>query len=104
MAFMPEKEARDLKAQLALQMEGPVAMDFFTRPASGVWAPGRRDCETCAETQQLLEEAAALSDKITLRVHDVTADPQAAAEAGITEQDVPAVVLTGAAKGRVRLL
>jgi glutaredoxin-like protein len=104
MAFIPEKDAGELRAQLALQLESPVTMDFFTRPATRVWAPGQRPCETCADTQQLLEEAASLSDQITLRVHDVTADPDTAAAAGITEEDVPAVVLTGAAKGRVRLL
>ncbi len=104
MAFIPEKDAGELRAQLELQLEQPVTMDFFTRPATKVRVAGQRECETCAQTQQLLEEAAALSDKITLRVHDVTADPEAATAAGITEDDVPAVVLTGAAKGRVRLL
>ncbi len=104
MGFIPEKEAAELRAQLALQVEAPVVMDFFTRPASQLWAPGDRGCETCDETQQLLQEAAALSDRITLRVHDVTADPLAAADAGLTAEDVPAIVLTGAAKGRVRLL
>jgi glutaredoxin-like protein len=104
MTFIPEKEAGELRAQLALQLEGPVTMDFFTRPAGSASVPGQRECVTCAQTQQLLEEAASLSEKITLRVHDITAGPQAAAEAGITEHDVPAVVLKGAAKGRVRLL
>ncbi len=104
MTFIPEKDAGELRAQLAIQLEGPVTMDFFTKRASRVWVPGERECETCAETRQLLEEAAALSDRITLRVHDGTADPEAAASAGVTEQDVPAVLLTGAAKGRVRLL
>jgi glutaredoxin-like protein len=104
MAFIPEKEAGELRAQLALQLQGPVTMDFFTRPASSVRVPGQRECETCAQTQQLLEEAASLSEKITLRIHDVTADPLAAQEAGISADDVPAVVLRGAARGRVRLL
>jgi glutaredoxin-like protein len=104
MAYIPGRDAAELRAQLALQLEGPVTLDFFTKPAASVWAPGQRECETCAETQQLLEEAAKLSDKITLRVHDVTVDREAAAAAGIGAGDVPAVVLTGAARGRVRLL
>jgi glutaredoxin-like protein len=69
-----------------------------------LWVPGRRECETCEATRKLLEEVAVLSDRITLRVHDVLAEPEAAAAAGLEPDQVPALVLTGAAQGRVRFL
>lgn len=104
MTFIPEKEAGELRAHLESHLTEPVAMDLFVRPLTGLWLPGRRACETCADTRTLLEEVAALSDKITLRVHDVSAEPEAVTAAGLDEDQVPAVVLTGAAKGRVRFL
>lgn len=104
MAFLPEKEAGELRIHLEAHLTGPVAIDLFTRPGTGLWVPGRRECESCEDTRKLLEEVAALADKLTLRVHDVGAEPQPAAAAGIEEDQLPAVVLTGAARGRVRFL
>jgi glutaredoxin-like protein len=104
MTFIPEKEAGELKAHLESHLTAPVTMDLFVRPVTGLWIPGRRECETCEDTRKLLEEVAALSDRIKLRVHDVSAEPEAAAAFGLEADEVPAVVLTGAASGRVRFL
>jgi len=104
MKLIPEKEAGELKAHLETHLTGPVTVDLFVRPATGLWVPGRRECETCEDARALLEEVAALSDRITLRVHDVSAEPEAASAAGLEADQVPALVLTGAASGRVRFL
>lgn len=104
MEFLPKEEAAELKGYLDAHLTGPVTLDYFTIPASDLWVPGRQDCETCEDTAKLLAELAALSDRITLRVHDVSADPRPAKEAGFDTVHVPAIVLTGAAKGRVRFL
>jgi glutaredoxin-like protein len=104
MRFIPEKEAGELKAHLESHLTAPVTMDLFIRPVTSLWVPGRRECETCEDTRKLLEEVAALSDRITLRVHDVAAEPEAATAAGLEPDQVPALVLTGAASGRVRFL
>jgi glutaredoxin-like protein len=103
MTFIPEKEAGELRTHLETHLTGPVAMDLFIR-GTGLWVPGRRDGDTCEDARTLIEEVAALSEKITLTVHDVGAEPEAAAAAGVATDEVPAVVLTGAAKGRVRFL
>jgi glutaredoxin-like protein len=104
MTLLPEKEAAEVRAYLALQLTAPVTLDLYVRSPDGLWIPGRRDCETCEDARRLLEELSALSDHISLRVHDTSAEPQAAAAAGLDPQSVPAVVLTGAGKGRVRFL
>jgi alkyl hydroperoxide reductase subunit AhpF len=57
-------------------------------------------CETCKETEELLAEVAALSDKLVLTVHELQEAREEAASYGIDR--VPAFVLKGAARGRVR--
>jgi glutaredoxin-like protein len=104
MMFIPEKEAGELKAHLESHLTGPVTLDLFVRPLTRLWIPGRRRRDTCEDALRLLGDVASLSDKITLRVHDVSTEPEAAAAAGLEEDHVPAVVLAGAASGRARFL
>lgn len=104
MAFIPEKEAGKLKRYLESHLTGPVTIDLFVRPPTRLWVPGQRGCTTCDDARKLLGELASLSDRITLRVHDVSTEPEAAAAAGLDVDHVPAVVLAGAANGRARFL
>lgn len=69
----------------------PVRMLVFTRDT---------DCELCAETRQLVEEIASLSDRLTVEVFDFVADAQKAAEMGINK--VPAIAVVGAQDYGVR--
>lgn len=96
MSLIPQREARQLREHLETRLAKPVIVDLFVREGRG--AP----CETCPETKQLLEELAALSDRITLRVHDVEKEPELARERGVT--DVPVLLLAGDQHARVRFL
>lgn len=51
------------------------------------------DCALCPETLELLGEVAAVSDRIELRVHDISADPDLAMRYGIDR--APALVVLG---------
>lgn len=64
--------------------------------------PGRTPCQTCPTTEALLREVEELSDRFTVEVRDVDEAPQAARDAGIHR--LPAIELTGAARGRIRFL
>jgi hypothetical protein len=64
-------------------------------------APGK-ECVTCCETQQLLEELTSLSDKLVLDVHDVSIDGEEVREAGIEE--LPTIVFKGQNKGNLRFI
>ncbi len=97
MAFIPAPETRQLRRHLAERLAGPVALRFFRR-ARAVGGEGLGSDETLA----LLEEVAALSDRLELSVHDLDEQPALAAELGVTR--VPTTVLSGAARGRVRWL
>lgn len=101
MEFLPKKEAAELRGYFDAHLTRPVAIDYFTKPAS---APDGRECETCEDVGTLLSELSALSGEITLRIHDVSAESPAADGAGGEPVYVPAIALSGAAKGRVRFL
>lgn len=99
MALISDKDQNFLGEHFAKELAGDVNIVYFTQHESPLTVPGQ-ECEYCAETRQILEELAALSDKIHLTVHDFVADAALAKEYGVDK--IPATVLTGAAKGQVR--
>lgn len=97
-SVMEEEDARALRELLEDELAGTVAIDYFTQrdPLPG---DPEGECGTCGQTGRLMAEVAALSSAIELRVHEF-ASPQDAAAAGI--ERLPAIVLAGGARGRVR--
>jgi glutaredoxin-like protein len=104
MGFLPEEETQALREHLEEHLSAPVALDLFIKPTSRLWIPGARSCDTCDDTRALLQEVAALSDRMTLRVHDVAEDAVATEAKGVDAEHLPVLVLLGAAQGRVRFL
>jgi hypothetical protein len=82
-----QKQIREAFAALT----GPVKIVMFTQ---GENVP---ECETCADTRQLLEEVSALSDKITLDVYDFVRDAQLAEQYHIDKLPAVAILSGGAA-------
>jgi glutaredoxin-like protein len=99
MALLGEKDASDLRRFLAARLRGPVTVEFFTATPSKPSVRGGGG-ETCGDTGRLLAEIAGLSARIRLEVHDFFAEADAAATAGVDR--IPAIVLKGGARGRVR--
>lgn len=64
------------------KLQEPVALLFFGE---------KQDCEYCSDTRQLLEEVAALSDKLTLQVYDRSEHPEVAAQYHVDK--VPGLVI-----------
>lgn len=83
-------------------LAGPVSATLYSRRESALIVPGRTPCPTCATTEALLREIEDLSEHLRVEVRDVDDAPEAAAAAGITR--LPAIELTGLAKGRVRFV
>jgi alkyl hydroperoxide reductase subunit AhpF len=71
-AILTDADTAFLREKLAELLVRPVQLRLFTEPVSGLYVPGRQPCETCAETETLLQEVAALSDQIQLEVVDVS--------------------------------
>lgn len=84
------------------QLKNKVEIDLYTQRKSQLVVPGQRECEYCEETRELLDEVAALSDKIELKVHDLRDNPDAGQDVGITPDLVPAFILKGDSRGKVR--
>lgn len=101
MAIIPQQDQEYLKDLFAEKLEHPVTLRFYTQRQSVLSVPGQ-ECGTCADTHALLNELVALSDKLTLDVHDFFAEQEQAKAEGIEE--IPAIVLEGQNKGTVRFI
>lgn len=84
MALLSDRDARDVRAQLA-SLTGSVALINFTQELA---------CQYCRETEQLLKEVAALSDKIRLEVYNFQLDKAQVAQYRVDK--IPATVVAGA--------
>lgn len=102
MPVIGEADREYIRAEFARQLEGEVKLVLFVRPeVTRLYVPGRQP-GTSRETRELLEDLASLSEKITLEVHDVSVEPEAAAAHGIDPEVLPALIVEGRARGRVR--
>ncbi|HEU5001944.1 MAG TPA: hypothetical protein VFW71_04095 [Actinomycetota bacterium] len=83
MAFLSDTDSAYLREQFATVLAGDVELRLFTEADTGLYVPGRQTCETCGAAQELLEELAALSEHLRLKVVDVREDPEAASRWGV---------------------
>jgi glutaredoxin-like protein len=100
MPIISDKDRETIAQMFASSLVDPVQVIYFTMPASKLFVPGRPSCETCDDVQQLVEEVASTSDKISLDVHNIQTEREEAEKHGVDR--VPAIVLKGKAKGTVR--
>jgi len=94
---MLDKEIREAtKAKFEAELSHPVKIVLFTQEPKRLVLLGTlqgQDCYFCKETRRLLEEVAALTEKIELQVLDLKADAETAARFGIDK--VPGIVVMG---------
>jgi glutaredoxin-like protein len=83
MPVLSNEIAEQVKKELA-GLAGPVRMVMFTQTF---------DCQYCAETKQLVEEIAALSEQVTAEIYDFVTDKEKAEELGIDK--IPAIAVIG---------
>jgi glutaredoxin-like protein len=69
-------------------LENPVRLLLFTQGDGGAL-----ECQMCQDTRLLIEEVAALSDKISLEIYDFVADAKLAEQHGVDK--IPALVIAG---------
>jgi glutaredoxin-like protein len=100
MALIPEREADRLRAYFATALIAPVHADLYVIREQG-WFRTADACASCGQAQILLEEIAALSDRIWLSVHSMC-DERALAAVGVDR--VPTLVLSGPGSGGVRFV
>ncbi len=104
MALLSANVADQVRALFTDNLQEPVTIELFTRKRSLLTIPGQTECPYCEETEQLLNEVAGLSPKLSLTVHDLRTEPQAGADEGVTADLVPTIVLHGQGRGKVRFM
>lgn len=100
MAIISAADQDTLRERFARELEGDIKIVHFTKAPSLLLIPGQQDSPYLQQTAQLLRELASLSERITLEVHDVRQEPEAAARWGV--ERVPATILAGPVEGRLR--
>jgi alkyl hydroperoxide reductase subunit AhpF len=100
MGLISDTDRETIRTHFDESLSGDVEIVMFTERESPIIIPGRQTCEMCAQTEALLAEVAALSDKLTLTVHEVSIAKVEAKALGIDR--VPAFVFKGASRGQVR--
>jgi len=84
MSLIPEEHKEHLRSELNERMENPVKIIMFTQEV---------ECQFCAQTRQLINEIAALNNKIKVEIYDFVADAEKAKEYGVDK--VPATIVMG---------
>ena len=91
--MIPLKDQEAIREKFARELLGPVKIDYFTQKELSITVPGREPCTYCQPTREMLQELAALSDLISLRVHNLDHEREAAAKFGV--ERIPGIVLRG---------
>ncbi|MCH8987218.1 MAG: thioredoxin family protein [Chloroflexi bacterium] len=101
-ALIPDQEKAQLKRTFRKDLKAEVNLRLFTQRPSPIAVPGR-ECRYCLQTQQMLEELAALSPKVHLETVDIYAEPGLARDQGITRVPAIAFGIKGGPKGGPKL-
>jgi alkyl hydroperoxide reductase subunit AhpF len=101
MPILSPADQEYLRRVFVERLRDPVTIQLFMQRVTQISIPGY-ECATCRETNQLLEEVAALSEKIMLEMYDLLQERAKAREAGVEE--IPAIILKGHNKGTLRFI
>jgi glutaredoxin-like protein len=91
MALISAKDAEHLRGEFDTELVSPVKILMFTQSV---------ECQFCAETRQIVEEVAALSDKITAEIYNFVSDKAMADLYGIDK--IPAIAILRSEDGTDR--
>lgn len=89
--MIPLREQEFLREKFSRELVSRVRIDFFTEKKTSLFVRHRQPCQYCKPTRQMLEELAALTDKISLRQHIFEEDEEAVAQYQV--ERIPAIVL-----------
>ena len=89
--MIPLREQEFLREKFSRELVSRVRIDFFTQKKTSLFVRHRQPCQYCKPTGQMLQELAALTDKISLRQHIFEEDEEAVAQYQV--ERIPAIVL-----------
>jgi glutaredoxin-like protein len=91
MALLNDEVSKEVAEALS-DVKNPVTLKVFTQ---------EMECQYCAETRELAEEVAGLSDQVSVEIYDFVDDKATADELGIDK--IPAIAVVGAKDYGIRL-
>ena len=97
--MIPDRDRDDLKREFRKQLKTDVTIRLFTQGSSLLTIPGR-ECQTCPQTQELMEELVSLSPKLHLEVYDFYSQSEEKDEYGV--EMIPAIVMGKKGEGRLK--
>ena len=97
MGLLDEKVKTETRAMFR-DLINPVRLIVFTGEPMLVTTDG--GCETCKDNRTLVEEIAALSERISVEIYDFSNDQQKAQQYGIDK--IPATIIEGAKRSAIR--
>ena len=101
MPLLKQQDTDAVQKRFGVELKRDVSLTLYTQMSiGGLFIPGR-ECRSCAAAQQMLEEVAALSPKLSLEIVDYYANETDAKSRGIDR--IPATIIDGEGHGgRVR--
>ena len=91
--LIADRDKVQLKRTFRKDLKADVALKFFTQRPSVVTIPGR-ECPSCQQTQQLMDELSSLSPKLHMETVDFYQESRTVQDHGIAR--IPAVAISGA--------
>lgn len=91
MRYIGPLDEDKIRSRFERELDGDVRLVVFVQPPSGLFIPGREEPRTGKQTQALVEELAALSDKLHVEVYNPRIEPDVAAAYGVERS--PAIVI-----------
>jgi len=89
--LIPLREQEYLREKFSRELVSRVRIDFFTQKETFLFIHRRQPCQYCKPVRQMLEELAALTNKISLHQHIFEEDEEAVAQYQV--ERIPAIVL-----------
>jgi len=96
--IISEQDKAQLKRTFRKDLKADVNLHLFTREPSPLTIPGR-ECPTCPQTRQLMEELTGLSPKLRLQTIDFYHQAELVKEFGVAR--IPAIVLDADGSNRI---
>ena len=92
MPIISPQDRQTLEERFRKELKRKITLKLFTSQLAGqLFVPGR-ECATCPQTQQILEELTSLSPMLELEMVDFYSQSQAAREVGV--ERIPAIVMS----------
>ena len=99
MSIIPQENKDELKRTLRRELKGEVTLRLFTQRSSLLTIPGR-ECRSCSQTQELLEELTSLSPKLHLEVKDFYSQTEERDSYAV--ERIPAIVMGDDGEARMK--